>query len=486
MSIFTHLKFILQSGAGSIFQIFVAVIRTKVIATTLGTHGVGTLGQLADLNQIQSILVNLGYSTAAVTEISEARGKKDLERIHKIRAALLNLTLLNAVLVTIVSLIFSKQISSALLGSSDFAFYVQLVSLSVLAMGVSSAYSTFLSADKLIKELMLQNIIGSMIAAVMIIFLVLYDGLRGAVIGMTLNAFIGIIINIKFLRNAEIPLYIRQIGNFNIDRRLLKLFLSFTVITLLTSILIRVSNLYAKSLIISYSDLSQAGLFQAALSISNQYLPILLGAIGTYLLPHLSETTSFEKMTEEVLVATRTVLLLAFPFLSGLMLFSSFIIQILYSKEFIETASVVSITVFGDLIIVLAKILVNVFMTKRMFYPWLIGDIILSIMFPTMVYFFYPSFALLGVAVGYNISLLSVLVWYLIVLKKIGFSFSKEVIILLSLFLVILIFLFLGHLYITSLIGLVAVYLVGNILFFVASVKKKEFKLLFQKAKSYL
>lgn len=383
MSLFQNIRLILVSGAGSVFNVIISIIRVKVVALVLGTNGIAVFGQLSNLTNISALLSHFGMPVGLVTEVSKERSKRNESKLRQLKTTYSCIVLVASLLASIFIYFFSGYINEIIFNDAKYERLIELVAVNTSFLGVALITPTILKADKKIKLLTLFTIFSSFINGLLTILLVLIYDLEGILYGMVIGNFIVIIFGFLLLKRDQ-PFFMLQIKSLTFEsfRSKFKVLSSYGLVSLGTSILLQLSNLGLKSLIIYKSSVHSAGLFQAAVSISNQYLPIVLTSLGAYLLPQLAENAG-KRLNSEANNSLRAVLIMFIPVLILISLFSSFFMSLLYSDQFIEASMILSIILISDVLKITNRVLGTLIIAVKDFRAWIIGDL-LAALFPLL------------------------------------------------------------------------------------------------------
>ncbi|MDN5215966.1 oligosaccharide flippase family protein [Fulvivirgaceae bacterium BMA12] len=482
MGILQNFKYISQSGVASIFNIVVSIIRVKIIAVLIGTSGVGLIGQLTNLINISTFLSNLGMSTGFIREVSISRSQQDQQRIIALRSTLVVCSIIASLVISIIIFFNAKAINSWLFRELDYVFYIKLLALNSNFIGYAGMFNALVKAEKLIRTLMKLSILVSSVNTVAAILLIYWFNIDGVLYGIIANSLFnciitGIIAQKYRLLNGIIP----SLRSKLLDKKIFALLIKFGVISLITSIALQLSYASVKSIIIQNSGLPSAGIYQAASNISNQYLPVLLTSLGTYLLPHLAEIQSKEKMHKEGNNSLRLILLLAAPMLISFLAFSDLIVQILYSKEFVASGSILSVIIIGDLFKVSNKVLGTMIIAKNYIITWLSVDILYAASLPVFTLILYNDYGILSPAIGYMIAaFLGFLAFLLPLIFKEKFKIEFIVWKLFASIFASLVIVFMAKPYL-NLIGLFLICLSLILLILIINIRKHELKMVVDK-----
>ncbi|MGC9332025.1 MAG: oligosaccharide flippase family protein [Bacteroidales bacterium] len=164
-------------GAVQVFQIVFGLIRNKVLAILVGTHGVGICGLYKNFTDMATKISMLGLDQSGVRQI--AKNAEQKETVAKTVFILQYAILFVSILFTIISFIFAKQISEYIFETEKYTIGVRIVFFAILFHGISMGQRAILNGFRYIKELAISQIIGAIGGSVVAILAVYFFDLRG-------------------------------------------------------------------------------------------------------------------------------------------------------------------------------------------------------------------------------------------------------------------------------------------------------------------
>ncbi len=322
--------------------------------------------------------------------------------------------------------VFSSPINNWLFPGADYIFYIRLVALNSLLLGPVLFFPSMLQANLLIRKLMVYSIALSIISTLVTILLLYFYQLDGVVFSFVLNSGFAILLGIWFVRNVRHPWY--HTLRINIFRQLplLRQLLKYGAAGLLTSVAFQIGYTIIKSILIKQGDLSDAGMYQSVANISNQYLPVFLTSLSTYVIPLMAGANRKEQGVS-VNNSMRAVSILSFPVIVVLALFGNEILVVLYSSEFSSAAPLLIWMVLADLIKVINRVMGSLVIVLKNFRLWITTDLLSIVSSILLTYLLFPVYGLKGVAFAMIATQIMIFLIYTLSLKRIsGFQISRQ------------------------------------------------------------
>ncbi len=417
MSIKANIKFAVLSGAGSVFNVLVSIIRVKIVSNIIGASGVGVVGQLMNLGSISQFLASLGMENGVVAEVSRANAQKSSGTADQFRATFLLSCVVCSLILGAITFGFAIEISRWLLGDGAYAEYVRIMAAFNLTLGLVIPYNSFLSASKKVKEILVKSIVLSSLSTVTTVVLVLRMGIEGAVWSLLANGLINVLVSFTVVRKCGLPTYLSltKLALLFSKERIASL-LGYGIFLFSSSLIFQFVNLTVKRIILMQSDLDEMGTYQAMSNVTAQYLPVFVSSLSSYFLPNFSEKNITGDLKAEMNSAIRAILLLAIaPFLIMVSL-SEQIISLLYSSEFLPGAQLLCILIGTSVFSIVNRFLLLGLLVQKQMKFMLAMDIMIAMAIPLITYQLYPTAGLLspGIALALaSIFHMALISWFL-------------------------------------------------------------------------
>lgn len=401
MGIKENIKYISITGSASIINMLVSIIRVKIVATFLGSQGIGLIGQLNNVINISTFLASFGMESGLVKEVSFSRSRNRNNLADAFRVTFMVASIVFSLITGIAIFFLSEKVSIWLYDSTEFTKYVNIVAAFTLTLGLSIPYSSFLTANKLIKEVFKKSIITSILSTSSTVFLISIWNIDGAVLSLFVNGLINIGVLMFFLKKNAIPLFLSIKGAMGKFKKvLLRRLLEYGSFLMISSIIYQVVSILVKKIIVLNSGIGEMGIYQAMSNITTQYLPVFLTGISTYLLPHLSGQIYISSLNRESNSAVRSILLLSIMPLVLLAAMSKQIIGLLYTSEFVDGSPILLILITFSVFSLTNKILQLSLLARKRLKIILVFDSIVSVCIVSGSYYLYPYFNLMAPAIS--------------------------------------------------------------------------------------
>lgn len=331
-------------GGTQIYNILIGIIRGKLVAMILGPEGMGISSLFNSAATTIQQFSSFGINLSIVREISEK--KDDKERISLVIYTVRKLLRITALLGAIIAILFSSYISEITFGSNEYKWHYTFLSLMIFFTTLSNGETSILQGFQALKKLAFSSIIGSttgLIVGVPLYLIFGYNGIVPAMIVLSLVTYIFYRYNTQKLINYNEYTY-----NWNQIKPLVKTILSLGIIMMTASLLGSLCNFTLNTFIRKFGGLYDVGYFQAANTITNQYIGIVFTAMSLDYFPRLSAvSTDNNKIKEIANTQSELVLLAITPLAVALILFAPLIVKILLTEKFLMVIPLIRLFGFG-------------------------------------------------------------------------------------------------------------------------------------------
>jgi PST family polysaccharide transporter len=344
------LKATIKTGTGSLLSMAFGAIASKIMAVILGPGGIGLYSMLGQVNQTAGTLATSGGGAALVQGIASKKGE---ERDRYLRTVFW-IFQISSILISTSMILLAPYISRIALGSSD-ATNVGLIRWLALPLALGSLLSFVtgvLNGFRAIGRLAFFSASNAAVSALLaypISKLVSQGHEIAFVMMMAIVAVYGICICLALTRKDRYlrPIFLPRF-RLLIDRASAKHFFLIAGTTTVTAIIGSVILLVVRSLVVSHSGLSGAGIFNVAWTFGFAYVMLVLGSFGTYYFPTLSLTHDKQARIDLMRKMFRVSTLLIVPLLVLAILLKPLVVQLFYSSEFLESLQTLRWMLVGD------------------------------------------------------------------------------------------------------------------------------------------
>jgi PST family polysaccharide transporter len=342
-----------------ILKIAIGFVSAKVIAVFIGASGMALVGNLRNFVSSVEGLASLGFTNGIVKYVAE---KEENPTQLKRYFSTIFITLLFAiVLCSLVLFVFANYWNTTIFGSGfsySFIFKAFAIALpwyigSLLLIAIINGFAAF-------KKVIYINIIGNILGLFLTIALLYYYQTFGALLAVVLSPTVLFFVTLFFIdKKWQLTTHI-SFKDF--DYSVLKSMSEYSFMALFSVVLGPIVYLSIRTFIIKTIGLNQAGYWEAVTRISTYYLLFLSTVLSVYFLPKLSKAKDNEE-TKSIFKSYFTgIIPVYFIGLVVVYFLRFFIIQILYTEEFLPISNLIFWQLLGDFLVVI----ISCFTFKKM------------------------------------------------------------------------------------------------------------------------
>lgn len=409
-------------GGATVASLVFGLIRGKILALLVGPAGIGLFGVLNVLFNTGTTVAGLNLQSTGVRQVG-ATPANSPERARA-KTGLWLFAWLAAIIGGFAFWLFERFVyvpnTPALVSGPSFPWIALAVGLSTL----NGAQLVILQVYGKIAAIAYVRLLGSflsMVLAVLAVYLLGTTGLYVAVLAVPLS---GIIVALIWSRGMgwqiRTPLGRWVIGEW---RTLIIMGVGLTA----ASITGNASQLLLRSVITDRGGLSAAGLFQAAWTLTNVNLSVILSAMAVGYFPRLTALAQYpDKLAETLNQQLHVALLLASPILTFAVGFAPLLLQLLYSNSFTGASHVLQLQIAGDVLKIATWSMGYVLLAMNATVGFFIAGVTFDIAVVVLVWLLYPLIGLDSAGLGYVIALALSMITSLVLIARHGITIDRR------------------------------------------------------------
>lgn len=397
----TILKRLSAFGGVQIISILTNLVRGKFAALFLGPAGIGVSSLFYSVATTLQQLAGLGLNTSLVKETAAL--KQNPEHQDVVLSVAVRLIVGTSLLGALLCLILSPWLSDWTFGSRDYTFGFILLSVGVGFSIAGLGYFAILQGRNEVKRLIYASLVGSLTGLFVGVPLYYFFGVQGIVPAITAIFFATFVFyyynyrravkfrNIPFERKKHLP----------VAKRLISLGIIFIAAQFASTLTVYLMNMYIRHA----GSLEDVGMYQAANSLTSQYITVLLAAIAMDYFPRLSAVAdNHDAMKMLANRQTEVVMLVACPLTLIIIAAAPLGVNLLLTSEFLPMVPLIRLLAFCVFEQALLFPLGYFFLAKenKKLYIWL-EAVIPNVSWIILCTVLFPLFGLIGLGIGHII-----------------------------------------------------------------------------------
>lgn len=402
-------------GGSQIFTVLSSIVKMKVAALALGPAGVGLVGLYANLIATAGSISSLGVGPTGVRQVVNSEADGGEYAVGRTRRALfwgsLALAICGGGLFWLCSDLIARVILSDVSRSGDVAWLSIGVALTVLA----ASQGALLTGLRRVGDLARINIAAGVTGALCGVIALLLWPTHGVIVLVLTAPLFSFLFGRFYIARLGMPAGPRP--KFSEIAKEWRAMARPGVVFMLSGVVALLGQLAVRALVQRELGLDALGHFQAAWSISVTYLGFVLVALGTDYFPRLTAViTNRPAAVKLINEQTEVSLLLCTPVIFGMLAFSPWVIQVLYSGEFRPAVEVLRWQLVADILKVISWPLAYMQQAKGAAKTFLATEAFGALFFGVTVLLCLPHLGLAATGVAY----LAVYIIYLPLMWWIG------------------------------------------------------------------
>lgn len=413
-------------GGASVISIMIGLIRVKVLAVMLGASGVGLMSLFNLLMSSGSKVSALGIENVGTRQIAKSIGE-DQSVILTARRALLYGASLLSIIGGVVFWFLREPLALWAFNDVSQKENVGWLSLGVFFTVASTSQLALLRGLRDVKSIAKITIASAIFSTTVGVGAIILNGEDGLILFVLVGPVISFFVGHWYVSKHSVS--INQKISISSLVTQWKVFFKLGIPIMLSGAAVTLGYLQIRVIIQQELGIEMLGQFQAAWALAGIYLGFIFSAMGTDFYPRLVAVANEKaKATKLVNEQCEVAIILSGPLLIIMMGFAPWIIELLYSAEFVSSASVLRWLVLGNVFKILCWPLSIVFHALGYGRLFLISELVTISFFILLTWVGLPIAGIESVGIGFlAMYILNLIFVYTFAYKKIQFRWQKKV-----------------------------------------------------------
>lgn len=394
------IKTSLFSGIITLIRISSGFVASKVVALFTGAAGVAMIGAFSNFILIIMTFASGAINTGVVKYTAEFEGNEG--KLKKLFSTSFKISLLCSGVVGVILIIFAPLFSSLILNKKIYENPIRVLGCTVIFYALNNLLISILNGKKQIKLFTLINTFGSVIGLIFTVLLVYFYKIEGALYALVLaQSVVFFITVILVIKSSWFTIeYFKQ----SLDKTMAIKLSHYSLMAIVTALTVPVSQIILRNMLINKFGVDSAGYWQGMMRVSDGYLMLITTSLSTYYLPKLSMLHTNQELRKEIFTGYKIILPVVFIGCILIYFLRFFIINILYTPDFIKMESLFFWQLIGDFFKMAAWVLAFLMLAKAKTKLYIVTEICYSILFVVLAYFLVQYFGIIGVTIAFAIN----------------------------------------------------------------------------------
>lgn len=405
------------NALSTLIRMLTGLVSVKIVASIIGPGGVALLGQLNNFSSILLGMANGGINSGITKYVAEY--KEDETEIKKLLSNALRITLFFTLLVSLGLIVLHDRLSRMVMLSDEYGYVFLVFGFTIFLYTLNAMLVSILNGYKEFRNYVKVNIAGTLVGLFFTVGLVLSFGLEGALVSAVTYQSVVFFITFWICRRA--PWLSVSYYKEKPDRAVVRRFLNYSAMTLVSLSVVPVSQMLLRGYVISNISITEAGWWEAMNRISNMYLMVITSSFSIYYLPRLSEIKERAELRHEIFKCYKVIVPMLLLGLSAIYLLRNVVIAILFSPDFYPMENLFVWQLLGDFFKICSWLLAFQMVAKSMTRTYIITEVLFSGLFVALGFFFMSLNGVIGLTQAYFVNYVLYMLVMVILFRKIIF-----------------------------------------------------------------
>ncbi len=365
------LKVASLNSVSVIVKIIAGFLTSKFMAIFIGAEGMALVGNLRNfVGSVQSISI-LGLYKGVVKYI--AQHKRDRTELSKILSTVFYLGFISTFVLSFLIYYNAEYINDTVFKAyNNYTYIIKILALALPFYALNMLAFAIMNGFSKYKYLIVFNIFGQVLGAVITILLIWKDRIDGALIAVAIAESIIFLITLVGIINRQNLAPLIKASKFSV--KLAKKLSTYSGMAIFSAIILPIITLFIRNYIIDNVGIEDAGYWEAMNRISKYYLMFVSTLLSLYILPRFSEIDNIKDFRKEVFNFYKTIIPIFGIGLILIYFLRHFIVLIVLTDEFQPVEDLFFWQLLGDFVKVLSIVIAYQFLAKRMFWHYIITE----------------------------------------------------------------------------------------------------------------
>ena len=355
------------------------------------------LGNFRNFTSIVKSVSTVGINNSIIKLFVE--NKDDKKELNIIFSTFFWIFLVISIILAILGILLSNNISEYLFQSNSFAIPIQLFSIFQPLIVINVFWLAIFNGLGSFQKIVIIQIISNVLIFCLTIFLIVNQNVFGALLSIAFSELIMLLVTYFFVRQ-DFSFFTFDLKKV-IANKYIDVIKKFAIMGLLSGILVPLVSILIRNEIIKTNGINEAGVWDATIRISAYYMMFFSSGLTLYYLPKLASLkTDFEFRKELILYFKMFV-----PFFIFLMivvyLCKSYIIKFIFTSEFQSVDSLLKWQLLGDFFKILTLAFGYQIVVKTMMKLYVFGEIFYNVIYYFLTVYLIKEFSIDGVMQAY-------------------------------------------------------------------------------------
>lgn len=392
-------------------------IANKVVAIYTGPGGVALIGAFTNFIALALTFANGAINNGVIKYTSEYEGNEVQQKL--LVSTSFKISIYCSIIFGPILIIFAPIFSTWILTNNIYTNAIRVLGISIVLYSLNSLLISILNGRHQIKTYTLVNTIGSIVGLLFTIFLVYFFKVDGALYALVLSQ--SIVFFVTLLLIVKSPWFSWSYFTQPFNKVLAKKLGGFSLMAIVTAILVPVSQILLRNLLIDKVGIDGAGYWQGMIKVSDGYLLLIVTTLSTYYLPKLSSLKTNKELRNEIFKGYKIILPVVLFGCAAIYYLRYWLIKVLYTPSFSPMEALFFWQLVGDFFKMAAWILSYLMLAKAMVKIFIFTEVLFTVLYVVFGFIFVHQFKLVGITFAFALNYLLYFLTMLYIFRKLIF-----------------------------------------------------------------
>lgn len=381
----------------TIVKMATGFVSMKIVASIIGPAGVALLGQLNNFSAILLQLASGGVNNGITKYVSEFKNDKNI--ISSYLSTALRIVVCCSLISGTLIIAVNGYLSRLIMLSNEYRYVFVIFGITLILYALNSMMLSVINGFKDFRKYVIVNIANSLVGLAFTLCFVFTMGLKGAMISAVTYQSVMFFITLAMVRKQ--PWMSLDYFKEKLSVPILRQYLQYSLMALVTTACVPVSQLILRSAVINQLSIDQAGWWEGMNRISNMYLMVITTSFSVYYLPRLSEIKERWELKKEILKSYAVIIPMLLVGFTLIYVFRNFVIRILFTPDFYPMEQLFIWQLLGDLFKISSWLLSFLMIAKAKTKLFISTEIIFSAIYLTLGFVMVRNKGIVGLTQAY-------------------------------------------------------------------------------------
>lgn len=431
MSLVKSAKAFMIIGGAQAINLVISIVRVKVIAVLMGPSGIGMLGLFNSVRDSVINIANLGIPNSGVKTLSQET--RESKKFAEIQGAIVTSLFLQGAFSFLIFWIMEDQLNSYIFDSTLEKWQLVAIGCAIWIALSNFAILTILQAQRRVSEIAKVDVVGSLIGSSLGLFFVVAHGEKALalfVLCLAIGQMIaagGLILKVK-------DIFIVRFTTFKIILQHWIKMSRLGISLMFSGMALTLTMLLMRSYVQKEAGLEAVGQFEAAWVLSITLVAVFLNTMAADYFPKLSSIINDNlKVHQTVNDHIQLILVLTGPMLIIMIGLAPWLIDLLYSQEFIDSQIILQWFMVGNYFKLICLSFSYILLAKSYGRLYLLLEIILSVCLALFSWLQFSDLSVVAIGPAFvSAYAIQACLLYLCIFKLVQFKLATRTIVSMS------------------------------------------------------